>query len=156
MHGENRRNLWICMTLLALNLTFIWGNSMMTGEQSSEISSGVLQWITEILGGMIPKGELVLRKLAHFSEFSCLGLVLCWLFLLLNQQGIHRFSMPLLCGMLAALTDETIQVLTPARGPSVIDVWIDTSGVLFGILLMLAGHHLYVSRKRKTIGGNKT
>lgn len=155
MRKNGSRQKWVCSVLLVLNLLFIWGNSLLPGEASSEISSGFLGYITEILGQVIPNGEYVIRKLAHFSEFACLGLLLSWLFRLLRQQGIHLFTMPLLCGSLAALLDETIQVLTPERGPSVIDVWIDTAGVTAGILLMLLGYALYVRRKHRTIGGNK-
>ena len=113
-----------------------------------------MKWLKDCFGGEIPGGEFLIRKLAHFSEFACLGLLLTWLFSLLSQSGIHGFTMPLLCGVLAALTDETIQVLTPERGPSVIDVWIDTAGVTTGILVLLL---ILGLRKKKThkksIGG---
>ena len=149
----HKKQLLLCALLLILNLSFIWGNSLMSGPQSSELSGGVMEWLKEMMGGSIPGGEHLIRKLAHFSEFACLGLLLTWLFQLLHQRGIYGFAMPLLCGSLAALTDETIQVLTPERGPSVVDVWIDISGVTLGILLLLLGHCLVKRRKSKSNGG---
>ena len=50
--------------------------------------------------------------------------------------------------MSAACIDETIQVFSPDRGPSLIDVWIDVGGVAAGMTVLLLGHHLM--RKRIT------
>ena len=137
MKQSSKKQLLICIFLLILNLSFIWGNSLMSGPQSAELSGGVMEWLEEMLGESISGGEFLIRKFAHFSEFACLGLLFAWLFQLLGQKSFHRFTLPLLCGSLSALTDETIQVLTPARGPSVVDAWIDTAGVTAGILLLL-------------------
>lgn len=127
----------ICILLLAGNLLVIWGNSLLPGEISGDISSGVLAFFTEWFGQVF--GEHFLRKLAHFSEFACLGLLMGWLMSLLGQEKLHRFTMPLLFTMMAACLDETIQVFVPGRGPSVIDVWIDTAGAAAGIGLLLLG-----------------
>lgn len=106
-----------------------------------------MQWLSGILGEAGSNGELILRKLGHFSEFACLGLLLGWFFTLLGQTGfVHRFAMPLLCGILTACVDETIQVFVPDRGPSLIDVWIDVGGVCAGLSLLLFGY--YLRRKR--------
>ena len=144
---------FICTALILLNLLFIWGNSLLPGEVSGEISGGILAVFAEVLGQILPEGELLLRKLAHFSEFACLGLLLSWRFLILESR--YQFPLPLLCGILAAMTDETIQVFVSERGPSVIDVWIDFAGVLTGSCLLLLVHRL-VKKHRHTTGGNKT
>ena len=52
-------------------------------------------------------------------------------------------SMPLLFAMTAALTDETIQVYSLGRSPSVLDVWIDVGGALAGIALLYGCHYLF-------------
>ena len=145
----------LCICLILLNLFFIFGNSMLAGPQSAELSGGFLELLEEFIEETIPDGQFFIRKLAHFSEFACLGLLLTWLFLLLKQKSFHLMTLPLLFGSLAALTDETIQVLTPERGPSVVDVWIDISGVTLGILLLLLGHCLLKRRKPKSNGGTK-
>lgn len=154
MKKKMNRQIWICSVLILLNLSFIWGNSLLPGSDSSEISNRLLLWIVDTLGAWIPGGEFGLRKLAHFSEFACLGLLLTWLFTILDQKSFHRFTLPLLCGSMAALMDETIQVLVPERGPSVIDVWIDTAGVTTGILFLLLAYRLCRRRTQSPIGGN--
>ena len=126
----------LCVTLIVLNLCFIWGNSMLPGEVSGALSD----WLGRLLGlgqGDPSQGTGLLRKLAHFSEFACLGFLLCWLAYLKGERGFHIFALALLGGLLAACIDESIQMLTPERGPGLVDVWIDTSGVaiaaLFGV-----------------------
>ena len=149
---KNRRGLKIlCAVLLCLNLLFIWGNSALPGGISAWISGSFCR-----INAIDPRAEDLVRKLAHFSEFACLGLLLAGSFLLHGQQGIHRFTMPLLCGLLAACLDETIQVFSPGRASRLLDVWIDTAGAAAGILCLLAGKAVYdVIKSKKQTGGTK-
>ena len=101
MKQPNRYCGRICTALLCVMFLVIWGNSALSGDTSGDISGGIMAWLTELVGGPLSFGELVLRKLAHFTEFTLLGLLLAWRFLLWGQKGIHRFTMPLLCGNLA-------------------------------------------------------
>ncbi len=136
----------LCVTLLICNLVFIWGNSLLPGEISGAISDGV----KDILQSLIPGGETspasggLLRKAAHFTEFTLLGMCLAWLFGMLQKR---RFW-PLLLGVGAACVDETIQIFVPDRGPSIRDVALDSCGVLTGMILLYLGHTYY---KRRTI-----
>lgn len=135
-----------CTVLLVLNLCFIWGNSLLPGEVSGAFSD----WVKSILEALLPGGAArpssggLLRKIAHFMEFSSLGMCLFWLFTMLKK---HR-SLALLCGTLAACTDETIQMFVPNRGPSLKDVGIDTCGVITGMMLMQIGYYLW--RRKQT------
>ena len=129
--------------LIGLNLAFIWGNSLMTGTDSGNMSGGIMAWLNSFLGLNEAGAEILhylIRKAAHFTEFACLGGLLAWRSLLDEEKHIVVF--PALLGLLAGLVDETIQLFTPDRGPSLTDVWIDTSGVVTGILLLALGHHL--------------
>ena len=133
--------------LIVLNLAFIWGNSLMNGTDSGNMSGGIMAWLNGFLG-LGPEGAELLhhliRKAAHFTEFACLGALLAWNGLLREEK--HIIAFPALLGMGAGLVDETIQLFTPDRGPSLTDVWIDTSGAVTGIMLLLLGHHL-IKRK---------
>jgi VanZ family protein len=90
----------------------------------------------------------LLRKMAHFTEFFCLGMSVCWLFQILEQKGIYRFAMPQFCGMLVAFIDETIQLFSPGRAGSVVDVWIDTAGVFAGIVLFRSIDQVFLKKKK--------
>ena len=76
---------WLCICLIALNLLFIWGNSAMPGGTSQGISDGLLNaagLLQKILG---PNAGKIIRKIAHFGEFACLGLLVTWFWQLMDQ-----------------------------------------------------------------------
>ena len=149
---RTRKRMILCSILLIAMLAFIWGNSLRTGAESSAMSGRILTWINQLLHldeAGADKLHLVIRKMAHFTEFACLGMLLAWLFGMTGEKKGHLFCMPLLCGLLAACVDETIQVFTLDRGPSLIDVWIDAAGVVTGIIFLLIGH-TYIRKYNKT------
>lgn len=128
----------ICVTLLTLNLVFIWGNSLLPGEISGALSDWLKDLLAAIFGGKPGSsgGGGLLRKLAHFTEFTCLGMVLSWLFRMVRQKPLEHLLLPLACGIAAACIDETIQIFVPLRGPAVKDVGIDTLGAILGIVII--------------------
>jgi len=142
------KRLRLCTALLIANLCFIWGNSLLPGELSGAFSDWVKNLLAAILpvGPSAPGGSGLLRKLAHFTEFTALGMCLTWLFGMLRKPKYW----PMICGAAAACVDETIQRFVPDRGPSLMDVGIDTCGVTVGMILLLIGHHL---RMKKHYGG---
>ena len=135
---RTEKRLRLCLTLLVLNLCFIWGNSLLPGEISGAFSEWVKEILATILPGDVPgtPGSGLLRKIAHFTEFAALGMCLSWLFGMLRKHP----GFALACGTAAACVDETIQRFVPDRGPSLWDVGIDTCGVIVGITVILAGH----------------
>lgn len=146
---RTEKRLRLCYALLALNLCFIWGNSLLPGEVSGAFSDWVKAILSAVLptGPSVPGGSGLLRKLAHFTEFAALGMCLTWLFGMLQKPHIWPFA----SGILAACVDETIQRFVPDRGPSLIDVGIDACGVFAGMILLLIGHYLIT---KKHFGGN--
>lgn len=148
MNG-NRKHLTACCLLIVLNLAFIWGNSMQSARVSSGISMGLLGRLPVFLAMFGELAEFILRKLAHFSEFACLGLLLARASVLAGERGLHRFSMPLLLGTLAACVDETIQMFVEGRDSSLRDVWIDTAGVVTGILVLTVLVYLLSLRTKR-------
>ena len=84
-----------------------------------------------------PLSEHLIRKLAHFSEFALEGFLLMLCIRVYTKHFVRHMSWPLLGGMTTALMDETIQLHSPNRTSSVVDVWIDMSGVVAGLLFAL-------------------
>lgn len=137
----------LCVTLLVCCLVFIWGNSLLPGD----ISGAISDYVKRILASLFEQGEpkpegsgFLLRKMAHFTEFTALGLCLCWLFGMFGKGTLR----PFLCGTAAACVDETIQRFVPGRGPSLRDVCIDSGGVLLGVILLTLGHY-YLCKKKQ-------
>lgn len=138
------KRLRLCTVLLILILAFIWGNSLMPGEISQAISNWVQNLLMDSIldGNGNPEGNGILRKIAHFTEFTALGVCLGWLFGMLQKKK----AWPFLCGVAAACIDETIQVFVPERAPGLRDVLIDSCGVLTGIILLYLGHTYFQKR----------
>lgn len=144
---RTEKRLRLCAVLIAVNLCFIWGNSLLPGEISGAISEAVknvIRWCLSFLGLQSGGGGGggLLRKVAHFTEFACLGGLFTWLFSMLRRPVLLAPG----CGFLAACVDETIQIFVPDRGPSVFDVGIDMAGVAVGVTLLLLFH--YIKHKR--------
>ena len=142
---RSKLRLWLCGALIAFLLSFIWGNSLLPGEDSGELSGFVgsfLQALLPFLDLSSEKGMHLLRKAAHFTEFAALGVSFAWLWSMLLSKRLPAFVLPFLCGTAAAAIDETIQLFSPDRGPSIKDVALDTSGVLTGVLVLTLLHWL--------------
>ena len=131
----------ILSVLIVLNLALIWGNSLMTGADSGAISGGVLAFLGRFLPVLLTEaGHTFLRKAAHFSEFALLGLLFCGRHRLARQETpLHLMGF----GLAVACIDETIQIFTPGRASSLIDVWIDTSGFALGLAVILTAYKIY-------------
>ncbi len=125
----------VLLLLTVFTLIFIFSNSLFDVESSKTQSEGVMNYIEPFLELFVGKGNVTLhivRKLAHFTEFGFLGLIL-GLFTGKPKSRIFLFT------LLTALTDETIQLFT-GRGSQVKDVWIDfaggCTGIIAGIILL--------------------
>ncbi len=153
---RTQRRLRLGWTLLVLNLIVIWGNSLLPGSISGALSDFARELIRMLLPDAFPgapgQGGTLIRKLAHFTEFACLGACLCWLLGMLGKKPAFA-ALP---GVLAACVDETIQAFTPDRNPSLVDVGIDTAGVLAGMSLLLLGHHILKKKNNYILEENKT
>ena len=133
------RKIRLCAVLLVMNVLFIWGNSLLPGSVSGAIS----HWVRDVIAHIFQKepsgsdsGHGLLRKLAHFTEFACLGALFAWLFSMTNKPKIVTIA----CGVTVAVIDETIQRFVPGRGPSARDVLIDSAGVLLGLCILVFGY----------------
>ena len=114
-------------------------------------------WVRDLIARFLPgdpgadTGGGLLRKLAHFTEFAVLGILLAWRAGMLGKK--RRYA--LAAGFLAACLDETIQMFVPDRGPGLRDVAIDTCGVLTGIWLLYFGYAIRKRKPSETNGGNE-
>ena len=135
---RSKKRLRLCTALLLCNLAFIWGNSLLPGQVSGALSDCVKEILDNLFSGGMPSqsGSGLLRKLAHFTEFAALGLLLCWLLGMLQKSPLAAFAL----AAAAACIDETIQIFVPGRGPGIKDVCIDSCGAAAGILLLHFGH----------------
>ncbi|WP_455501836.1 VanZ family protein [Gemmiger sp.] len=120
-------------------IVFIFRNSLESGTVSSARSRAVMEYVNGLLGKVHlgPLSEHTVRKLAHFAEFTMEGFLLMLCIRVYTKHFVRHMSWPLLGGMTTALMDETIQLRSVSRTSSVVDVWIDMSGVVAGLLVAL-------------------
>ena len=124
-------------------IAFIFSNSMAVAEVSSGESGRVLallQGILRRLGHPALADRLtmhIVRKLAHFCEYTLEGFLLMLCMRVYSRHPLKHITVPMLGGVLTALTDETIQLFSPGRSSQVTDVWLDSAGVLAGICVAL-------------------
>ena len=140
-------------------IVFIFSNSLQIADVSEGASGrvlGILQGILRHLGlpGAADRLTMhIVRKLAHFCEYMLEGFLLMLCMRVYSRHPLRHITVPMLGGVLTALTDETIQLFSEGRSSQVTDVWLDSAGVLAGILvaivLLLACEGLYYHMKRR-------
>lgn len=124
-------------------IAFIFSNSMAVAEVSSVSSGRVLQLLQAVLrrlGHPALAQRLtmhIVRKMAHFCEYTLEGFLLMLCMRVYSRRPLRHITVPMLAGVLTALTDETIQLFSEGRSSQVTDVWLDSAGVLAGILAAL-------------------
>jgi VanZ family protein len=120
----------------------IWGHSLLKGPESAGESALVVQLVRpvfELVGMHDTKTiTLIVRKLAHFSEYAILGYLVGRLRGSLGRQRRVEFALTVAWVLLAPVIDESIQLLVPGRSGSPVDVLIDLSGVVLGSAVALA------------------
>ena len=134
----------VLFTLALLGcIVFIFSNSMKIGEVSQGSSGRVLALLQGVLCRLGHPAlaqrltDHIVRKLAHFCEYMLEGFLLMLCMRVYTRRYVRHISVPMLGGVLTALTDETIQIFSPGRSSQVTDVWLDSAGVLAGILTAL-------------------
>ncbi|WP_164473095.1 VanZ family protein [Clostridium sp. E02] len=142
-----RKTIWTGFTFFYV--FFIFSNSMKIGDLSSADSGIVRETVQAIFNSVgmssIWITEHAIRKLGHFIEYAILGILLHQS---IHAHGFHqerKWSLLAIFGFVVPFLDETIQLFIKGRSGQVSDVWLDLSGILFGILTTL---FLYKLQKR--------
>ena len=77
------------------------------------------------------------RKLAHFTEYLILGILLSAVLMTFRKTWKFRFLTAVGAGILYALSDEFHQMFVAGRAMMFFDVLTDSAGVFFGTVLIL-------------------
>lgn len=127
----------ILIILILLWMYIVFGFSSQDGEESSGISFKISMLLTKNNEDIAKTIEPYVRKIAHFSEYA-VGAILIFL-LLLTFDKISpkvRNTSSILITIIYAITDEIHQLYIPGREGKIIDVYIDTLGIITGILFI--------------------
>lgn len=94
----------------------LWAGLIFAFSAIPSLSSGLGTW------------DLVLRKLAHLTEYAVLGALLL--------RALRSAPLAVLAGSAYAVTDEVHQLFVSGRHGSPLDWLIDTAGVVAGVTLL--------------------
>ena len=152
---------WHISALLVMIVIFLF--SSQSGQQSSGVSSGLTALFIDVLDSdyvqllqsmnISPYAsiELFFRKCAHFCEYAllsfCVFNALCYY--TRNTEYLLMFS--IVISFVYSVSDELHQYFVPERSCSVIDVLIDTSGIITGVLTAMLICRIIALLKYKNI-----
>lgn len=152
MGNKMKKNIERIILLILLLGTFsiIFGFSSQDGEKSGSISKKITEEIVKRIPQIQEKEqeerelitqrtEKVIRKLAHFSIYTVVGILLMALVSTYQIKEKNKIIISIIIGITYACSDEIHQSFIPGRSPMITDVIIDTMGVILGILLILLG-----------------
>lgn len=163
-----KRTLFRITTLILLVLTFIsiFNFSNQDGQASSGVSRKVAKKIIDIYpytknlneenkNQIVKKIQPIIRKGAHLSIYTLVGILMMSFISTYNIKLKYRFLISILVGLVYASSDEIHQSFIPGRNASIIDVGIDASGVLLGIILVLIIISAYKKLTKNKIMGQE-
>ncbi len=129
-----RKIFWWTLTLIWCIVIFF--QSAKPATLSSADSDSITQLINNIIAFFFGKGNFILddfivRKVAHFLEYAILGLLL---FNSIKKPDELPKSMviSIALAVLYAISDEFHQYFVPGRAAKILDVGIDSLGILAG------------------------
>ena len=154
----------IVFILLLVTLFTIFSFSSQNGTQSKGISTKVTDTIlslsnkyqqadTSEKSRIRTRTNAIVRKIAHFTIYTLLGILLMGTTTKTKLKEKWRILITLGLGIIYAILDEFHQSFSPGRTPKITDVYIDTFGILLGILLVLLIkkiHYKYISKRLET------
>lgn len=133
------------LVLVIVWMMLIFGFSNQKADDSSKLSDGFIVKTVSVFKGenlskekselMVEKYTKIVRKLAHFTIYLVLGILVVNLLVEFNIKNIILISL-LVCFLYSA-TDEFHQLFINGRSGEVMDVIIDTTGAFLGINVYL-------------------
>lgn len=137
----------ILIILLIITFFYIFNFSSQDSKESGNLSRTITVNVTKNIkkiqeldnhkkNEVLDVIEKVIRKLAHFSEYTFLGILLMSLMSTYNLKQKNKFLISIGIGFLYACSDEFHQLFVPGRTAKFTDVLIDTSGVCMGCLIL--------------------
>ena len=139
----------IFLTLIIINCITIFHFSNQVADTSSNTSGRVVNFIITTFPQFknMPENEKeqiaqeilqpIVRKLAHFSIYTSLGIWVMSFALTFNNTDLKRGIYSLIFGIAYATSDEIHQLFIEGRSCELRDVCIDSLGVLTGIVIVM-------------------
>lgn len=155
MSKKDKLKAIILIILTLCVVAFIFMHSLTPATLSAEESGAVTDWLSKLLPFQLT--DHIVRKLAHFTEYSVLGFVTSFTVYSFFKKPTGGIFIKLFFTIFTAVIDETIQLNISGRSGQVTDVLLDFSGSVTGIIistLLILIYLLYKKRKEMKNGRN--
>lgn len=133
----------ITLVLIILWMILAFNLSNQVAQNSSELSGGLTRKILEVLHMLDGKTieqqetiETIIRKLAHFFLYALGGILILLHINLYKITDKRKVIISWILGTTYAITDEIHQLFVPGRSGEIRDVFIDSLGVITGIIII--------------------
>ena len=141
-----KRILFLLMLILAFYVIFNFSDQ--DGQASGSLSKKVTEFIVEIISKIktmditkkfyyIEKLHPIIRKIAHFSIYTVVGFSIMGFMCTFDMKNIFKLLIRFGVGVTYAISDEVHQYFIPGRSARILDVCIDSAGVLTGIFILI-------------------
>ncbi len=151
MNLNIQRIIFAILSILTFITIFMFSNQ--NGNKSGNTSRNFTRKVIEILQidkhleedkveNLIEKSQFLIRKLAHFTIYTIAGINMMGFINTFDIEEKNKIKGVLLIGALYAISDEFHQMFSGDRTPAIKDVFIDSLGVLFGMLIFLGIYRL--------------
>lgn len=121
------------ISLLIIWMIFIFVMSSFSATESTNQSSTIVNIISNIITvNDIHLLTVIIRKLAHLTEYFILGILTYNVF----KNNYKSINLSIIVCLLYATSDEIHQIFIPGRTGQITDVLIDTIGALIGIIIL--------------------
>lgn len=126
------------------------GLSHMLSEKCVELMNTLTggSWTDSFMAGLADYFEHPLRKLAHFAEYTCMGVLVYAMWRPWKKRGKGLYLLVTLWVFVSAAGDEIHQLFVPGRYGSFTDVLLDTCGGMFGILCCVFAELILLKKAR--------
>lgn len=155
--GSERLKAIILIIINLCVVAFIFMHSLTPATISAEESGTVTGWLDCIFPFQL--SDYIVRKLAHFTEYSALGFVTSFTVYYFYKKPLGGLFVKLFVSLFTAVIDEAIQLNVEGRSGQVTDILLDFSGCINGILvstLIIFIYIYYKKRKEMKNGRNQT
>lgn len=158
---KNKKLFFIFLTISILIFILIIALSLNNGDESSSQSSFFVDVIDKVLPPIIDKNGndviksdwfmTFIRKLVgHYGLFLIYAIFVNLTFFQTKLKVYLELLFSFLVGLFTAILSELVQMIPQGRGPSPIDVLIDSSGYLTCILIFIIILVIIYQKKKKT------
>lgn len=134
----------IFSVLIIINCMVIFSFSSQNSDTSSNTSGIFVDKLVKIINNITKTSEtqelkdnvtFVVRKGAHLSIYTLLGIWLYGLANTFNISKLRKMALGFIFGFIYAMSDEIHQLFVGGRSCEMRDVCIDSCGILLGILI---------------------